>query len=437
MRRLLLISTLVLALAACAPETAAPNLPPTEPPFPTMTPGRYLRGSLATPLGLALDGGSLANPATAVALANQPTATPDYSACPPLGSPTLDDTPPDTLTVLVNTLAQFLSSGGTPISLESRLRNSWNLLGENGLVRADLDLTGEGANDVIIALATPQDGGTLLIFGCANQRYVSRYQTTTGGTTPRIIQIGDMTADGRPEILFTSEVCTDDDRCQQQTQLITWRADLGRFVSLLGHSITSDGEPTIGDVDDDEIVEVVVRLDNPGDARTGPLRTGVNIYDWNGAGYVRSIVQLDPPQYRIQVVQQADEQLARLNAEEAISLYELALDDPGLQNWHANESPDLRAYILFRLLIARAFLAEPDLLTTYQQILDAFPNPETAPVYARLSTVFWNAFNITNNLRSACLEVREAINVMPESLQLLNRYGDRSPTYTAETVCPL
>jgi hypothetical protein len=437
-KRLVIISILVLLIAACEQTPVAQNLPPTPIPFPTMTPGRYVRGRLETPMGLQLSGGSggLANPATAVAMANQPTATPDYSACPQLGNPTLGDAPGDARSMLAE-IERFLSAGGTVLTLETRLRNDWAALGETGTVRGDLDLTGEGAAEVLLTFDTPNNGGALVILGCSNQRYTVHYQNITGGAVPRIIQIADMTFGGDPEILFTGQRCADDGVCQYVTQLISWRGDLGRFVSLLGRDIISDSEPSIGDVDEDDIVEVVVQLDNAGTAETGPLRTGVNIYDWNGAAYVKSIVQLDPPSYRIQIVHQADRAMSRLNAEEAIALYTFTLQDVGLRDWYRGESDQLRAYTMFRLLIARAYVADEDILTTYQDILDAYPDPDTAPIYVRLSTVFWNALNITNNLRSACLEVRDMIGVEPQALELLNRYGERSPTYTAESVCPL
>jgi hypothetical protein len=43
---------------------------------------------------------------------------------------------------------------------------------------------------------------------------------------------------------------------------------------------------------------------------------------------------------------------------------------------------------------------------------------------------------VTNNLHSACLEVQDIITARQEALTLLNRYGSRSPTYTATDVCP-
>jgi hypothetical protein len=53
-----------------------------------------------------------------------------------------------------------------------------------------------------------------------------------------------------------------------------------------------------------------------------------------------------------------------------------------------------------------------------------------------MATTYWNALQVTNNLHSACLEVQAIIRERPEALNLLNRYGSRSPTYSAEMLCP-
>ena len=80
MRRLLTLTLLL--LAACGP-TPGVNTTPTAFPFPTMTPGRVLQVPMPTLAGgIPLDGSGRANPATAVAIANRPTATPNLRACP-------------------------------------------------------------------------------------------------------------------------------------------------------------------------------------------------------------------------------------------------------------------------------------------------------------------------------------------------------------------
>ena len=432
--RLYSLLLLIALLVACQLD-ALPAVGPTVIPFPTMTPGQVLRGPLPTvPAGGSISASGLSNPATAVALANRPTATPDYAACPPPAQGGLLPAPDNGRQMVVD-IDTFLSAGGSPLTLETDLRDSWNALGSGG-VRADLDLTGEGVAAVIASFETPDEGGMLVIFTCSDGRYVMRYQYTSDGDAPRLAQVGDMNFDNRPELMFSSQHCEAPDVCSFRTQLVTWRGDLGRFVSLLSGEIESERVPVVTDMDSDEVGEIVVQFESAGNAATGPLRTGVSIYDWNGAAYVQSVTQLDPPRFRIQVIHEADRALNRLNAQEAVPLYQLALESPSLEPWLNDEGPILQSYALYRLLLGYAYMADERAVEIYQRIVDGFPDGETAPVYVPLATAFWNAFQVTNNLRSACQEAKEFITTRPEAVDLLNRYGSRSPAYSESTVCP-
>lgn len=431
MRRFILL--ILIFLAACQQTPASAPPAPTAIPFPTMTPGRTIRGDLPTVVALSLDG-QLANPATAVALANRPTATPGYANCPSAASPLLADTP-SSGREMADEIARFLSAGGTPLALATALRDDWGVLGDVGVVRADVDFTGEGVADVLATYIVPGEGGALQVLGCANGRYIT-YNLTTTDTVPQIIYSGDMNADTHADILFANQSCTGQDEadCNFQTQLITWRD--GRFTSLLDGTIISQNLPEIADFDNDRVLEIIVRMTSTGTPVTGPLRTGVTIYDWNGANYTRSITQLDPPRFRIQVLQQADRNLKRGDTQAAISLYQQALANDELRNWF-NDDPDvLKSYTLYRLLTTYAFTENEDLLSLFQTIQQNYPDPSNAPVYVTLSNGFWNALQVTGNLRSACLEVQDIIKARPEVLGLLNRYGENGVKYTANDLCP-
>lgn len=426
-KRLLLI--LLPILAAC--QTTAPAAEaPTAVAFPTMTPGRVVEAPLAPALSVPLNG--LSNPATAIALANRPTATPNYRTCPPPDeSLTLDAAAPTNAQLMDDAITRFLSAGGTVARLESTMRDEWNVLGS---ISSDLDLTTEGTPEILITYTSPDEGGVLLIEGCIDGRYLTRYQAALGGATPEILSTVDLNYNDIPDVLFASRDCTA--ACVYHTQLVTWNPERGRFINLLGGAITSDTLPTIQDIDSDQVSELVVRFDDPGNAQTGPLRTGYTVYDWNGTGYVQSVTQLNPPRFRVQMIQAADAAFAAQNMDEAISLYNLALSSGSLENWYNDDTETLRAYALYRLLLAYAYTENDQRLALQQTIQQTYPDLAAAPPYAQLALDFWNADQITNNLHSACQKVQEDTLARPEALTLLNRYGARSPTYTAADLCP-
>jgi hypothetical protein len=427
---------MILVLAAACQPSGNIQLPPTAIPFPTMTPGRLIQGVLPTVVGIPLDGSGLANPATAVALASQPTATPNYGACPTSGEPSLPTMPSDGRGI-ANTIVNFLSDGGTIGALTNGIRE-WGLLGEDGVVRGDVDFTGGGLPDVLLTYRSPDLGGTVLIVGCINGIYTTLYEVVSGDETPQIISVGDLNHDDRPDVLFTTYDCSPVNAtdCAYRTDLRTFSAFDGRFVSLLDGAISSTEPPTVSDVDNDLVTEIVIRLTNPGDTTTGPLRTGVNIYDWNGAAYKLSIIQLDPPRFKIQVLQEADRAFAQFDTDSALSLYQLAQSDTGLRYWFNDEPDLLNAYTFYRLVLLMAYTEDDDLLPTYQAALSAYPDPAVAPVYIEMLNTFWNGFQVTHNLHSACLEVGAIIAARPEAVNLLNRYGSRSKTYEAQELCP-
>ncbi len=430
----LLLPILLLIIAACQ-STAPTSTAPTQVVFPTMTAGSVVEGALQPALAVPLDGSGLANPATAIALANKPTATPDLRACPdPSNSVTLDATAPGSAQAMNDAIARFLSNGGTVVNLEATLRDQWKVLGANGVVRGDLDLTGEGTPEVILTFNTPDEGGILMIEGCIDGHYLTRYQVALGGDVPQILSTVDLNHNGIPDILFTSKDCSSE--CVYHTQIVTWSPDYGRFINLLGGALTSDQPPTAQDVDNDQVLELIDKFSNSGDATTGPLRTGYTVYDWNGTSYVQSVTQLDPPRFLIQVVQQADSAFNAQNIDDAINLYNLALSSPSLQNWYNDDATTLKAYTLYRLLISYADTEDKRGLDTYQTIQTTYPDLTAAPPYAQMALDFWTADQITNNLHSACLKAQQDIIARPEALTLLNRYGTRNPTYSANDLCP-
>ncbi len=432
-----ILIVLVMLLAACQPEIPAA---PTSIPFPTMTVGQTLRGVL-TPAGAFAQNSALSNPATAIALSNRATPTPNYTACPATGN-TLALAPlPQTITAANEALLIYLNSGGDTANLETALRQNWVALGETGYVRPH-DIIGKGTTDVLIGYTAPGDTGILSIFGCQDGRYVLRYTITADGNeAPQLIRVGDINRDFVPEIVFTRRVCEEDEACEFETQVIVWQAAQGRFINLLAEPLISLNIPTLNDIDNDEVQELVLTLNQRGNSATGPLRTGVNIFDWNGSAYVLSIIQLDPPRYRIQIIHQADRDFLRLDMPAALQLYQLALDTPDLRDWFNDGRAVETSYALYRQLLIYAYLGDERLNDTLIRLNTDFPFAEgitlaDLPPYVEMANVFLNEFTASANLNTACNVVQAVISQRPEALDLINRYGSRSPVYSALDLCP-
>jgi hypothetical protein len=425
---------LLAGMSACQSSTGESSAP-TAIPFPTVTMGYTLHGVLSTPGGVS--DVAVSNPATVEALANQPTVTPDTGSCPALSENADLSSLPEDSDAIAHELLRFLSAGGTAVILEDALRNDWGILGELGFVRSDIDLTGDGVPEVILGYVVPGAGSTLLVAGCEGGRYVLRHQAVYDSeTAPQLILLGDTNHDGLNNIVFVVQRCDDDDECLYQTHLITWQPQEWRFVGLLGTPIESDALPEMMDMDGDDVSEIVIRMERWGSWATGPLRTGVMIYDWDGSVYVLSIPQLNPPRFRIQYIHAADRRFESGDMDGAINLYQNAITDEGLGVWRDNETPILESYILYRMILTRVANNDGEAESVYQYIVDTYLDPAQAPVYVEMSRVFWESYQATSDLSAACQVVQEFIGEHPDVLSLMNRYGSRTRSYTAEDMCP-
>lgn len=434
----LIFSLLLIMLTACAGDNAA-TPPPATPAFPTVTPGAEAAFAADFP-GNLVARDAVSNPATLAARAVLPTPTADTSACPTPGNTdaTLPASAPATEGEIVNEVLNFLNIGGDVATLEDTISRRWGLLGDAGFFRTDTDLTNEGVPEIIISHSVPIGGTAILVIGCANQRYIVRHQDISeANDPPQIIQITDLNRSGFAEMVYVNPDCDDADPedCIYETNIVSWQPSLGRFVSVLGSQIIYSSWPNIIDRDNDGVDELILTLDNQGDATTGPLRTGISTYDWNGTVYVLSIWEPDPPRFRVQYVHQADRYFLDGDMALAMTLYDQVLNDPDLRAWRNNEDDILRAYSLYRALVAQVIIGQQgDLTIVYQRINDTFPTDDI--VYAQMSRIFFEAYGVAADISQACTAVRELIDQRPEALDLINRYGERSPTYTVNDMCP-
>jgi len=342
----------------------------------------------------------------------------------------------------------FLNNGGTVDALSSAVISEWEAFGESGYLLSEDDLTGEGTPELIMGYIAPGDVGTLLIFGCQGGRYVQLYEAIADGLEPpQILAIGDVNNNPPAEVVFVRRQCSTADACEIQTQIIYWEYTVGRFANILPDPVYTIDDPDVSlpemtDIDSDEVDELVINLESNGNAATGPLRTGVNIYDWNGQFYVLSIIQLDPPRYRIQVVQEGDRAFSFQRMDEAIAAYQLALDGEDLRYWFNDGPITVTSYTLYRMILAYAYLGDgTGLLNAVTRLQEEFPPAEgtveeEAPVYVEMANRFIDTLNITNDLHESCLEVQSIIEARPEALDFVNRYGQQSKTYTALELCP-
>jgi hypothetical protein len=111
-----------------------------------------------------------------------------------------------------------------------------------------------------------------------------------------------------------------------------------------------------------------------------------------------------------------------------------------LDSWYNDESATLLSYALYRMMLVHAYTGNiAGINDVIQRLAAAFPPdapPEDQPPYVAMAYQFANAMQASSDLHRACLDVQAIIEERGEALDLLNRYGTRSPDYTALMLCP-
>ncbi len=380
-------------------------------------------------------------------------------------------------------IADFLTRGGSPDALGDMLRQ-WGVVDEqHGGVNAAYDFNGDNYLDIVVTLRYPsatailQPPGQLIVLTCndtgTGTRYWPRYVLATApeSTTsmPQIIFIGDMTADRRPEIAFYTEQCTAL-ACFEEPIILTWNPGENNFRSLSERMAelyvyqSEDGTPIRGlpverfrveDLTGDGPMEFIIEERHIPQREAGPHLPATYTFTWHGVDYAEPIVEYGQSQYRIHAVREADRALRGGDLDEAIRLYQQALDNRTLIPWggvypkeenYAFETAMLDAYTRYRLVMAHAAARDGQAqqeLTQMQQDLP-WQQENLASHYTRLAEIFMTAFLAPatggDPLRAACDQVRYAAQTaMPVTYQFLgdaDYFGPSLSTYTVNDLCP-
>ena len=466
------LGALLLVLAGCGSvsdvigDREAPT--PTSQPFSTATPGGNLSVWLVTPTGQSgqptpipgdVQGGNPVGPnATATAAiatiqaATQTAAAPapapyfQPSECPALGAPP-PPPPPQDFGSYSTVIGRYLSTGGSVTVLEATLRNWGAITDQGGLVQADTDITGDGVREVIVTLFNPNsyntdaalNAGQLLIYGCDSGGYRLLYQTAynAGIAVPELVRVGDMNADVKNELVYFTESCNSAG-CYKDGKILNWNVILGTFEELnAGQIVAINGRISVVDVDEDGVLELTAAINPPGTSSTGPPRSVVDVWDWNGVDYLLALrEEPEGARYRIHAIYDADDLFRDGQVRQGILAYDDARRDSNLLAWAvANESEILRAYAAYRIVIGYARVQSARAENWIEVLVGENPPGSPGHGFAQMGQAFMDNFRATGDTRAACaqaISVAASANVMGP----LNSYGYNNRAYTLGDLCP-
>jgi len=380
-----------------------------------------------------------------------PTLTPTPTPAPNCPVPKPDAAwiaPPD-FTGYPDAIGAYLDAGGSADGLRAILANASSINSQWGGV-GSFDLTGDGDPETIVSIYDPLGpvfgpvpGGALLIYGCADGLAPLLFQDAGQRPLLQVKDVGDLIGVGRGGQVATIRSECGAHTCFDTLDVLGW--DGSGFVSLMSDWLQMPyPRYALVDLDGDPALEIQAVGGAIASVGAGPQRTVTELWDWNGAQFVRISHAISPPEYRIHAVHDADDLLLSGNPAGAIEMYNRVIAGDTLKDWLAEvgvEKPDdranLTAYAWYRIMIADAWLGD---LASAQAALDRlnadFLAGGPGHAYQQLAQVFWLKYQETNDLGAACQAANSQANDETAALDGLNAFGYANRQYVAADMCP-
>jgi len=341
----------------------------------------------------------------------------------------------------------YLNAGGSPVAL-SDLLNVRGVAAQPVSV-AVADFTGDGRDDVAVALVDPQSedlDARLLIYACrlADYEIIQNLRGNPAYSLGFHIWVWrDLNADGRVDLVVSQGLCGAH-TCFDDIRVLSY--DGAGFTNRLVGDTTELPYPTIrtSDPEGDGLFRLEISTAGFGSVGAGPQRptTWIWNYDAGAAAWIFSEQLVDPSPYRIHVLHDADDASARAEYDYAVTLYRRVIDEPGLDDWTmgAEGRADLAAYARFRIFAIAVVLQDPAAADAALADLQLnHPDGDPRHDYVEMAILFRNAYN-SGGLEAACTGAagfaESHAGTILDSLGS-GVYGYANRDYTGKSMCPV
>lgn len=345
----------------------------------------------------------------------------------------------------------YLSQGGTTANLLTILRNASSINDKWGGVLS-IDLSGDGELETIVSIIDPFSAdqasgpsGMLLIYGCEDRQVTLWYSNVAPrpNPLPRIMQTGNfIAAPHGNQIAVQTESCGAH-TCYERLDVLGW--DGQAIVSLLAEPLElPSGQYQLVQADADAPIEIQAQKGVIGSIGAGPQRTEKQLWDWNGAQYVKVKSELSPVEYRIHAIYEADDAFNAGDYQKAIDWYSRALTDDTLKDWlteagyaNAHDGDTLKAYARFRLLLIGLLRGDANASDQLNVLTTEYP--EGSPVHQtqQMAQLLWDKYQATKSWTETCAAVNAFANDQYQIIDDLGLFGYANRMYTSDDMCPI
>ena len=344
-------------------------------------------------------------------------------------------------------ILDFLNAGGSVAALDEALYQA-NMANQPIAVGA-VDLTGDGVQDVAVSIYDQAStlvppAGKLLIYVCQEgvYRLLHHQPSAKGMGAPGIRYLQDLNQDSLAELVAGSPACGAS-TCFEEVKILGWTG--AGFENLLIGSTIEIPSPVINLVDSqgDGIYDLELAGGGFGSVGAGPQRSLSMVWAYNPATarWQDPQERLESSNYRIHVLQDADQSALGRKFEQALLGYGQVVDDASLVDWNEPEveKPNLAAYALFKIGLTHLLLDQPDLAQAAFDRQEAdFPAGALGHAYVELAEAFQEAFP-AGGVPNGCVAARQYAADHPQEVLVplsSEMFGYANPDYSPQDICP-
>jgi hypothetical protein len=377
-------------------------------------------------------------------IAATPTVTPAATETPePTPTPVPLPSRPDNPLGGALAVSEYLHQGEADIeNCLPELVRAWNLAPVEGERCLHTDMDGDGRDEFVFLITLPPDeeGGSVHadLWFFDDERAERRFYHSGRGIANQalvnleILEVRDFTGSDTPEIVATWGPCIGD-RCT--THLLIASHHGGMLTNLAPSSLAVEAVEEIT-IDDENRIHLRAGLfESPG-AASAP-RSTTTVLSWAGSQF-RAVERLNPPEFLIHLVDDADRAFADGDYATARQLFEQASVNEDLRDWKqesgaGSDRPELQAYALLRASFAAQRMGDNP---GARELLEWASSQFSGTMHGGAANVYLVSLDQGRSPITACASVEAYLGAFPSNMyDAFWTYGPASQTRSIFTLC--